>query len=110
MFTSIIALAALVISLVNAVAVYLRIGHDVKLRKAELAMRMVEAEYHRAGLAKEPYNAWPPTHILDLFLPAVDEIYRKGTFDVKQFVERSDLRVKQFREMDESIVTRYSRK
>lgn len=100
--TSLIATVGLLLGVVNSAFIYLRLGHDIRMRKTELAVKLAELEYER--LSKfEPRagtDVYGPQHLLDIFLPLVDEIYEKGSFDAAAFAERSRLRAGEFKKID----------
>ena len=75
---------AVLIGLINAVVLYVRIGHHVRLRQAELAMRIVEVEYRRKP---ELYANMPSYQLLELCLPIIEDVYRHGSFDVRSVAE-----------------------
>jgi hypothetical protein len=49
-WTAVAALVGLILGIINSVAIYLRLGHDVKLRKTEIALKLVSAEYEQMKL------------------------------------------------------------
>jgi hypothetical protein len=94
--------AALLFGIVNLALIFARIGHDVKLRKTEIAMRMVDAEYKRIEISLSPgFKAgvplFAPNQVLDIYLPVVDEIYRTGTFDPVAFDREAGKKAERFR-------------
>jgi len=100
--TSLIATLGLFLGVVNSVFIYLRLGHDVRMRKTELALKLAELEYERLSKFEAPRgtDVYGPQHLLDIFLPLIDEIYRTGSFDAAAFAKRTRGRAEEFRKID----------
>lgn len=99
-WTAISAGAALLFGLVNLVLLYSRLGHDIRLRRAEIAFKMVDAEYRRlefvAPTTKKVTAFYPPAFYFEMYLPTVEEIYQTGTFDYEKFIRRYIDKKKEF--------------
>lgn len=100
--TSIIATLGLLLGVVNSVFIYLRLGHDIRMRKTELALKLAELEYERLSKFEPPRgtDVYGPQHLLDIYLPVVDEIYRTGSFDAAAFSKKTHERAEEFKKID----------
>ena len=97
--------AAVLLGLVNLAFLYRRLVHDVALRKAELAMRLVEAEYKRNKDFPPPAGAgvFGPDQLLFVFLKGVDQIYETGQLDYTKYSAWKAKVSREFRQRDKDI-------
>jgi len=100
-WTDIGVVAALVFGVVNLVLLATQLKQDRQLRMAEIAMRMVEAEYKRYELAEGiEVTVYTPQQLFDLSLPVVREVMETSTFDAEKYFDFAKQRLEHFKRIE----------
>ena len=97
-------LFAVIIGLVNAVAIWVRIGHETRLKMAELALRMGELEVKRALESNRAVSIFAPHQYLDFYLPAIQEIHNSGTLDIEKFNRETGAKMDAYRKAEKKMM------